>query len=364
MRLKRCSMQDFNSELKNKKIACYGIGDEFGQIIASYADEPWIDKIGYLVDGNPGKWGMAFRIRGKEYKVIDLQELRRQDMEEIILFPTCAAFVEVIDGLNKVPWLDGVECYVFHCMFHLGGGALKSIRQTDRMLIPPNIHYCWLGGKPLPDRYQRYMESWKKFCPDYEIIKWNESNIDINETDYTREAYAAGKYGFVSDYFRLKIIYEHGGIYLDTDVELVRSLDDLRYNEAFCGMEFPGRVNTGLGFGAVKHNRMIQGLMYYYKSKHFRNGDGSFDETTCPIIQSGLLRSFGMRYGASLQMLDGLAIYPVDVLSPKNVYTGEIVRTENTYAIHHYDGSWVSESDKDVRKKKQENAARILEQFG
>ena len=124
-------------------------------------------------------------------------------------------------------------------------------------MIPKVIHYCWFGHNPLPERYKEWIKSWKRYCPDYEIVEWNESNYDVTKHPYMRAAYDAKKWGFVSDYARLDIIYENGGIYLDTDVELVKNLDELLYQEGFAGVDSSGRLSTGLGFGARKGLRLI-----------------------------------------------------------------------------------------------------------
>lgn len=134
-------------------------------------------------------------------------------------------------------------------------------------MIPKKIHYCWFGKNPLPNEVKKCIESWKLFCPDYEIIEWNEENYDVFKIDYMAEAYKAEKYAFVSDYARLDIIYNNGGIYLDTDVELIRPLDDLLHHSCYLGMELPGRVATGLGFGAVKGNNFLYENMKYYEHK-------------------------------------------------------------------------------------------------
>ena len=122
-------------------------------------------------------------------------------------------------------------------------------------MLPKKIHYCWFGGNELPDLAIKCIESWKKYCPDYEIIEWNETNFDLECCDFVKEAYKAKKWAFVSDYARLKVVYDNGGIYLDTDVELVKSLDILLQEKCYFGEETTGYVATGLGFGAENGNR-------------------------------------------------------------------------------------------------------------
>ena len=151
----------------------------------------------------------------------------------------------------------------------------------DRQRIPKVIHYCWFGRNEKPNLFYKCFESWKKYCPDYEIIEWNEDNFDINMIPYVKEAYEAKKWAFVADYARLWIVYHYGGIYLDTDVELLRPLDNLLASEAFFGSEDEKSIATGLGFGARKGNNVVKCMLLDYSDQHFKNKDGTYDLTTC-----------------------------------------------------------------------------------
>ena len=126
------------------------------------------------------------------------------------------------------------------------------------MSIPKILHYCWFGGAPKPKNIQNCIRSWKKYCPDYEIIEWNEQNFDVSQSLYPRQAYDARRWAFVADYARLKILYEQGGIYMDTDVELLRPLDDLLAYPAFFGFQHNNEVATGLGFGAEARSPVVK----------------------------------------------------------------------------------------------------------
>jgi len=205
--------------------------------------------------------------------------------------------------------------------------------------IPKIIHYCWFGGNPLPDLAQKCIASWKKFCPDYRIKEWNESNYDVRNIPYISQAYDAKKYAFVSDYARLDIIYEHGGIYLDTDVELVKPLDNLLNLNGFMGFENGKLCNTGLGFGATSKLPIIKELRDIYTSLYFIKEDGNFNQTPCPYYQTDLLLKKGLLQNDSKQTIEGLTIFPKEYFCPKN-YLGETNLTKDTYSIHHFDASW------------------------
>ena len=153
-------------------------------------------------------------------------------------------------------------------------------------MIPKVIHYCWFGKKELPTQYKEYMKSWKKYCPDFHIVQWNEDNFDINSNQYCRQAYDSKQWAFVSDFARLKIIYENGGIYLDTDVELVKTIDDLLTNKAFIGFQNAYEVNTGLGFGAEQHNEAVKEMLSLYEHRKFISINGEYNKIPCPAVLS------------------------------------------------------------------------------
>lgn len=210
-------------------------------------------------------------------------------------------------------------------------------------MIPKVIHYCWFGNNPMSELGLKCIESWKKYCPDYEIRLWNESNINLSSVAYMREAYEAKVWGFVPDVARLQIIYENGGIYLDTDVELLKPLDDLLENKAFAGLEGNEYVALGLGFGGEKGNATIKKLLDDYLQRHFRLADGTYDKTAAPRIQTNALVALGFKPGTHIQEIDELTIYPSEFFCPMDWRTGELNVTENTYSIHHYEATWFSE---------------------
>ena len=224
-------------------------------------------------------------------------------------------------------------------------------------MIPKKIHYCWFGGNPIPEKDKKCIESWKKFCPDYEIIRWDESNYDIRKNKFISQAYDMKKWAFVSDYARLDIIYNNGGIYLDTDVELVKNLDILLENEAFMGFEKGRVVATGLGFGAIPHQKGIKLLRDSYDNLEFvdkRGNQLSAEKTNCPIINSKVLTENGALMNDQMQNVLGITLYPTEYFCPLNSTTGELNCTENTYSIHRYSMSWLTDFDKKwrLRQKK------------
>lgn len=205
-------------------------------------------------------------------------------------------------------------------------------------MIPKKIHYCWFGGNEKPTKAIKCIESWKKYCPDYEIIEWNESNFDIHLNPYVEKCYAEKKYAFLTDYLRLLVLEEYGGIYMDTDVQVIKSLNPLLTNKAFFGFENDQYVNTGEGCGSEPHNPMIIQMIHEYDALL----DGKSNYVGCPILNTNALKKFGLKLDGSLQKLPDCIVYPADYFNPYDDPTGILTKTENTYSIHWYGKSWMN----------------------
>lgn len=213
-------------------------------------------------------------------------------------------------------------------------------------MIPKIIHYCWFGNKRIPHQFKKYIKTWKKFCPDYEIICWNENNYDINKIPYTKEAASLKKWAFVTDYARLDIIDKYGGIYLDTDVEICKSLNSLLKNKGFCGFEVSGFINFGLGFGAEPNNKIISEIKRYYEKRSFKNDLENNELITCPIIQTEIFLKHGLKKNNTKQIINDIHVYPSDFFCPMNY--SQILNnfTKNTFSIHHYSATWYNKKDR------------------
>ena len=225
--------------------------------------------------------------------------------------------------------------------------------------IPKVIHYCWFGKNPLPELAIKCIESWKKYCPDYEIKEWNEDNFDINCCAYVKEAYEAKKWAFVSDYARFWILYNYGGVYFDTDVELLKPIDEIIENGSFMAMEKSGSKNNkkvyvapGLGIGSGKQDEIYKELLDLYNSLKFNLENNKYDETTVVVRTSNLLEKYGFIREDKKQKIKDIVIYPTEFFCPINYETGIEQYTDNTYSVHHYSGSWLSEKDRKILAKR------------
>ena len=214
------------------------------------------------------------------------------------------------------------------------------------MSIPKVIHYCWFGKGKMPPLAEKCIASWKKYCPDYEIVCLNEDNFDVSENRYAKEAYNAGKWAFVSDYVRLKVLYENGGIYLDTDVEIIKPIDDLIKENGYMGFDDNGVISTGLGFACEKGNELVKILLADYDDISFVRPDGSYDITPCPDRNTQTMVKLGFDLEKKNQIFMGIHMLPEDYLCPMKYYTGKKIITKNTYSIHHFCASWTSATAK------------------
>lgn len=218
-------------------------------------------------------------------------------------------------------------------------------------MIPKVIHYCWFGRNPLPESAVKCIESWRKFMPDYEIKEWNEDNFDVNIIPYTAEAYSVGKYAFVSDYARFWVLYHYGGVYFDTDVEVIKPMDDIIEKGPYMGVEVMCKilpedligypmVNPGLGVGAPTGMEFYKKVLDFYAGAHFLREDGSIIPGTVVAHTTRLLVKEGLQKQEELQQIAGMNIYPLDYFNPFDDLTGRLTITERTRSIHWYARTW------------------------
>lgn len=211
-----------------------------------------------------------------------------------------------------------------------------------KIQIPKRIHYCWFGKKEKPNIVKKCIKSWQEKLKGYEIIEWNESNFDINSNKFVKQAYESGKFAFVSDYVRVYALYNYGGIYLDTDVEVYKKFsEDILSNSSFWGFEEKNFIATST-IGACKGNILIKKFLDSYNDKEFLKTNGSIDTLTNVAIVTEIIRNLGLKLDGSYQKLEGIAtIYPQEYFSPYDYINCYSKETENTYTIHYYYKSWL-----------------------
>jgi len=330
-------------------IAIWGSGNYCHEMLDTMGSEI-CKKISLIIDNDKNKQGKKVYAYTSEIEIVSFYSFCQKSLKLskcciLICVHHYSSIIEQIESSNIASLLP-VFCYKsMKAKFIENEVLCKKLplnmkRTTDRV-IPKTIHYCWFGKNQIPSKNLEYIESWKKYCPDFQIIRWDESNYDVTKNAYMYEAYKNKKWAFVADYARLDILLQNGGIYLDTDVELVDSLEELLFQPAFSCFEGITAVNSGLGMGCKKGEKIIKDLLDCYEKRDFYKEDGTLNLTTCVVIQTDCLAKKGLILNGEYQVIEGMTIYPEKVLTGKNYYTGNIILLPYTKAIHHYEGSWI-----------------------
>lgn len=342
-------------ESKNKKIIIFGAGMIGTVTTLEILYELGIEnRVELYVDNDKNKWGTYVNVNGRDVLITEVDRLRNIDVKDYVIFLTTSRFSDAIIQLQGYDNLSNVDCYIIPmlCIENYKTHSNNIIvKKSETETIPKVIHYVWLGGKQIPKILQKCIDSWKRYCPDYDIICHNENNYDIDKIPYMKDAYIKGAYGFVPDYARLDILYSDGGIYLDTDVELVRSLDDLLYQDGFCCVEKWQTINFGGGSGAKKGLKIIKKLMDYREQILFIDEKGLMNKNTCGYYDTKFFINHGYKLSGEVQNIGGLNIYPYEVFHSYDYMSGRINKSSNTYGIHHFNGGWLDESQAEANKK-------------
>lgn len=365
MLLKNCGYKEFEKKIKDekKKIVVYGAG-MIGQIIVPYLVEEYglYKNLACFVDMDQRKWGRKVKICGREYEITKADFVKTID-DSYVLLITNSEFIPIINFLDSISSLDEVTGYIVPIMQICELKDSESIiiqRNKKQAVIPKKIHYCWFGRKEMPVFLKECILSWSVLCPDYEIIKWNEDNYDVDKHNYTREAYEKGKYGFVSDMARIDILYENGGIYLDTDVTLMKSLDDLLYQDGFIGTEKWGNINSGGGCGFVAGHFMLKKILDYRDQFHFLLEDGSLNMETNGVYETKPFLEEGFKPNNHLQTVGNVTVYPSYINHPYDYMSREIHKKAETISIHHFCGGWMENEDHFNRENTQNQYQGIV----
>lgn len=351
---------------ENTKLAVYGAG-MIGEIVVPYLIEEYnlFDNLLFFMDADTGKQGNTIDICGKEYLIYSPDALRKLP-ENTVLWITNSNYAPVVKMLDEMDELHNVEGCVLPILMALAinkTGEAVDVRLSQEPMIPKKIHYCWFSKNPIPDYLQKCIDSWYRFCPDYEIIRWDEDNYDVSKNLYMQQAYEARKWGFVPDIARLDILYRHGGIYLDTDVELIRNLDDLLYQPAFVGVEKWGNVNMGGCCGTIAQHPTIKTILDFRINEKFILEDGSLNLTTCGFYETKPLIACGFKPNNTIQRIADVTVYSSDFFHPYDYMSGETVITENTYSVHHFNGGWLDEKKTEERKRTKKLYQQMLERM-
>ncbi len=370
-------------QAEHRRVIVYGAG-MIGQIVVPFIATKYgiAEFIDFYVDRDICKIGEHIEIgnRAIEIKSPDVLD---EITDDVVILLTNSKFFPVIDFLDKKESLRNSECFIIPVMQKelcdadadfssadcdsfgvptAEGGCIDLAGQQP--LIPKVIHYCWFGQKEIPDFLKRCMDSWAEKCPDYEIKRWDENNFDVSKYLFTKQAYEKGKYGFVSDVARLDILYRHGGIYMDTDVRLLKSLDGLLFKKGFVGTERWGNVNSGGGIGAVAGHPMIKEMLDYRAGFSFVHDDGTLNIETNGLYETIPFLKRGYRVDNTLQIINDMTVYPASVFHPYDYMSCEERIAENTVSIHYFYGGWMDDADRKNRSDTQDKYKAVLKRMG
>lgn len=340
---------------KNLKIVMYGAGAigklTVPNILKQYNMLEYID---CYIDNDSRLWNQFINIEGNLFEVKSKEYLKDISAEHIV-FLNISRFISILEELDNLEYCKNLICVPMAMMcihnYVNNQNGIRTIKMDSIAHIPKLIHYIWIGNKNIPDNLQKCLDSWKRYCPDYKIICWNESNYNFRKNQYMREAYDNGAYAFVSDYARLDILYHYGGIYFDTDVELIRNIDEMLYQDAFCSVEKWQVINTGGGIGAIKGHDGIKNLLDFRRNLTFLNRDGSENRTTCVVYDTEFFLQKGYIMNGCVQNIEGINIYTSDYFHPFDYASGKEQYTKNTFGIHRFNGGWLSKEMRLLNEK-------------
>lgn len=339
---------EFKKYIHEKKIYIWGAGRALESCIDIYCRE---NEIKGIIDNNKTLWGTVYSYNNQEV-LIKSPEAFFEEIQDKALFKDCVLMIsspfyaaDIVEELDNIPQLDGLECFLQVLIRNTKESVERFEFTQGENKIPKKIHYIWVGNKPLPDKYEKNIDSWKKYNPDFEIIRWDESNYDFTTCDYVREAFCAKEWSFVSNYARLDIVYQHGGIYLDTDVEVIHNLEVLLKDEVFLNMGCADRINMGCGFGAIAGHSMIDDMKKRFENSHFwlkeKAEKKPFHTFVHPITEK-----YGFKIENRYQKKSGIALYPCEVMSPLTIGEMSDFFSEKTVSIHHEEGNWKTDNEK------------------
>lgn len=352
-----------NVRHNKKRIIVYGAG-MIGQIIVPYLVREYMlyDAIDCFIDKNEQKQRTNINIDNHLYEIKAPDYLERYQGNRILLI-TNSNFYPIIRFLDAIEVLNDAEAYIVPMMQIREIDQLGSIsieRKCQQELIPKKIHYCWFGGKQIPVFLQKCIQSWKDKCPDFEIIEWNEKNYDVDRHEFTRLAYEQKKWAAVSDVARLDILYDNGGIYLDTDVTLIQSLDALLYQEGFIGTEKWGNINTGGGCGFIAGHPMLKKMIDYRNQIQCILDDGNLNIETNGVYETKPFLDEGFKPNNHLQSVRNVTVYPSYVNHPYDYISCEIHKKAVTVSVHHFYGGWLEKDELLDRKSTQNQYRSVL----
>ncbi len=355
-------------QLKTKDIVCWGSGKRFRSSTLPFLQKSGLmDRLRGFVDVTGTKNSLP---NGEELPLIPKSRLAEMDRECTVLMVAVTGYREVLAQLQADPELAGFEAipsmypeFLYEDLQLLTAEKPPvNYRKHDAPVIPKKIHAIWFSGEPLPDLYRRCLDSWKRYAPDFEIRIWDLNSYHPDHCLFFDQAISDKNWAFASDYARADILRRYGGVYMDLDVEMLRPIDDLLYNDAYMSFESMDRIECGSGMGAVPEHPILQEICESYERRPYLKEDGSWDTSTCPVRYTQIIERHGLKKNGSFQSVGDITVYPFETLTCKSFDTGIVYHTEHSYTVHHHNGSWIPGSAKNALLERYEEIRAFLEE--
>ncbi len=354
--------------LQHKNIICWGNGKHFRNITYPFLKKSgWNHKLQGFVNIAGSK---ELNVEGIEYPRISKDEIASMDIEQTVILIAAVGYQEILSQIQNDPKLRGfiaipsiyLEALYEDLQMLLAQKPPEGFRKNPLPFIPKVIHTFWFADNPMPQKYRDCLRSWEKYAPDMEIKIWNMHTYKPQDCLFYQQALQLRQWAFASDYARADVLRRYGGVYMDLDVEMLRPIDDLLYNDAYMSFESLDRIECGSGMGAQKGNRILEEICRSYEERPFIKADGSLDLSTCPVRFTKVIEQYGLEKNGGFQFVDDITIYPFEVLTGKSFDTGIEYRTNLSYTLHHHNGSWVPPSAKHAMEQRYLEIQRFLKE--
>lgn len=364
------TLTEYFDVLKTKNIICWGSGKHFRNCTCPFlCKSGLIDRLVGFLDTSQTK---TVEIYGRSYDNISKDKLAGSDSHDTVILIAVNGYAKIQDQLRSDPVLSKFESipsvypeFLYEDLLLLSVDKPPiNYRKHDKPLIPRLIHCIWFSKEPMPKLYLKCLESWRKYAKDYEIRIWDLDNYKPDHCLFFEQAIAHKNWAFASDYARADLLYKYGGIYMDLDVEMLRSIDDLLYNDAYMSFESLDRIECGSGMGATAGHPIMREICESYESRPYIKPDGSWDNSTCPVRYTQVIERHGLKKNGCFQSVEDITIYPFEVLTAKSFDTGIIYNTELSYTVHHHNGSWIPDRAHRALVERYKNIQEMIRKKG
>ncbi|MCI8891506.1 MAG: hypothetical protein HFH34_09225 [Eubacterium sp.] len=361
MRIAGNTFSEFDAVSSKKKVVAYGAADFLRVISQNFQELKLDEKIQYVLDSDKSKEGTRIFLKDTEKKIYAPDQLEKENPDEILILIASSVYAyEIFEQLNQNTKLNNTDCFILSLMigWHEEIQEIPHRKKEDMDKIPKKIHCFWFSKEKKTALAVKCMESWKRICPDYEIIEWNTDSYDVTANPYMYQAYQERNWAYVSDYARLDVIYRYGGIYLDLDVLLIKSPDLLLKHDFFVGFDYYRGIEAA-AFGAKQGCSVVKEMLDIYKNKSFDPDTGTSLLNLQPMYLDHFFAQKGYQINGKYQDKDDIVIYPKEVFSARNIFTMEDYIKPETIGIHCCVSGWLSEKRKEMKQKKIDGSKQL-----